>query len=261
MVAVTQPSTLQSPRIQVGKIGFDPLTEETAAARIHDLVRSGEPNQVVTANLRFLTLARGDQSFADVVNNSALVVADGMPVIWASKIAGTRIPERVTGGAILDASAKLCVENGYSIYLLGAEPGVADDAAGKLQEKYPGLQIAGIQHGYFKDDETAEIVARIRDAKPEFLFVAMGCPKQEWWISENLSELKVPVCVGVGGTLEIVTGRLKRAPKWMQSIGMEWFYRMSQEPGRLWRRYLLEDVPTGIRIGLSAVWSRVRRKS
>jgi N-acetylglucosaminyldiphosphoundecaprenol N-acetyl-beta-D-mannosaminyltransferase len=257
MVAVTQLSMRQDHRVRIGRIGFDPVTEAQVVERIEELIRSGAPNHVVTANLRFLTLARGDEKFANVVNNSALVVADGMPVIWASKIAGDSIPARVTGGTVLDACAKLAVKNGYSLFLLGARPGVADEAAAKLAERYPGLKIAGVQHGYFGKDENAAVVARIREAKPEFLFVAMGCPKQEWWISENLAELQVPVCVGIGGTLEIVTGRLMRAPKWMQSAGLEWIYRLAQEPGRLWKRYLLEDVPTGVRIGMSAVWRRV----
>ncbi len=260
MVAVTQTAIEQPYRFRAGTIGIDPLDEAGAVQRIQEFVKAGGPHHVVTANLRFVTLARRDPSFARLVNNSAMVVPDGMPIIWSSKIAGKPLPARITGGNILDWSAKLAAREGYSFFLLGAKPSVADEAATRLQELYPGLKIAGTQHGYFKPEDNAEIVKKVREARPEFLFVAMGCPKQEQWISANLEALGVPVCVGVGGTLEVITGRLKGAPRWVQSIGMEWFYRLSQEPGRLWKRYLVEDLPTGMRLGFSSIGRRLGRK-
>jgi N-acetylglucosaminyldiphosphoundecaprenol N-acetyl-beta-D-mannosaminyltransferase len=260
MVAVTQPSIEQTSRVRLGEIGLDRITEPQAMQRIEEFIVSGQPSQVVTANLRFLTLARRDTSFARIVNNSSLVVADGIPLIWVSRVAGAALPARITGGTLLDACVQLAIRKNYSFFLLGASPGVAEQAGKRLQEQYPGLQIAGTHHGYFSAEENEGIVRKIHAARPVFLFVAMGCPKQEQWIAENLAELQVPVCIGIGGTLEIVTGRLKRAPKWMQSAGLEWFYRLIQEPGRLWKRYLLEDVPTGMRVTLSATWRRVRGK-
>jgi N-acetylglucosaminyldiphosphoundecaprenol N-acetyl-beta-D-mannosaminyltransferase len=260
MVAVTQTLVKQSGRFRAGPIGIDSVSEAEVIQRLEDLARSGQPHQVVTANLRFVTLARRDESFARIVNSSTLVVPDGMPLIWASKIAGDSLPARITGSKILHWSAKLAAREGYSFFLLGTKPGVADEAAQRLQELYPGLKIAGTQHGYFRAEDEPHVVQRIREARPQFLFVAMGCPKQEQWIAENLAALQVPVCVGIGGTLEIVTGRLKGAPGWVQRIGLEWFYRMAQEPGRLWKRYLVEDMPTGIGLGFSAVGRRLGRK-
>lgn len=260
MVVVAQSAIEQHYRFKAGTIGIDSIDDAQAQQRIQQFVEAGGQHHVVTANLRFVTLARRDPSFARIVNDSSLVVADGMPLIWASKIAGTPLPARITGGNILDWSARLAVREGYSIFLLGAAPGVADDAAQRLQELYPGLKIAGTQHGYFSAEENDQIVRKIREARPQFLFVAMGCPKQEQWIARNLAALQVPVCVGVGGTLEIITGHLKRAPGWVQSMGMEWFYRMAQEPGRLWKRYLVEDMPTGMRMGFSSIGRRFGRK-
>lgn len=260
MVAVSSITSGRVSRVRIGDLGFDAVDGAAARKRIEELVASGQPNQVATANLRFLTLANRDEQFRQLVNSASLVVADGMPVIWASRIAGSPLPARVTGVTLLEMCCELAVAGGHSMFLLGAKPGVADEAARRLRQKYPGLNISGARDGYFKPEETSRVVERISQLRPQFLFVAMGCPKQDYWIAENLAALGVPVCIGVGGTFEIITGNLKRAPGWMQRWGLEWLYRMQQEPRRLWRRYLLEDLPTGVKIGTAALWQRVRNR-
>jgi N-acetylglucosaminyldiphosphoundecaprenol N-acetyl-beta-D-mannosaminyltransferase len=229
--------------------------------RIVQFIQSGTPHQAVTVNLRFLSIARREPRFAQVVNESALAVVDGTPLVWLTRLAGSPVPERVTGTDLLLDCAGMAAREGRSIYLLGARPGVAEEAARRLQQQFPGLRIAGVQHGYFSPDEQPHVVEAIRRAKPDVLFVAMGCPKQDYWIHDNLQALGVPVSIGIGGTLEVVTGKVRRAPAWMQRSGLEWLYRMLQEPRRLWRRYLLEDLPTTARVSLSILFQRLGRRA
>ncbi|MEX0761279.1 MAG: WecB/TagA/CpsF family glycosyltransferase [Dehalococcoidia bacterium] len=250
-------SNIQS--IQIGKIKVDHVGLAQAVAQIDCFVNAGTPHQVVTANMRFLSLAQHDREFAWIVNRSALVVADGMPLVWLSKLMGTPLPARVTGGDLLNACAELAADRRYSVFLLGARPGVAEESGRRLSGIYPGLEITGTHHGYLSgDEEEHKVLREIRDAQPQMLFVAMGCPKQEQWIYRNLADLQVPVCMGIGGVLEVVAGRLKTAPVWMQGTGLEWTYRLKQEPRRLWKRYLIEDIPTGLRLGTAALVQRTR---
>ena len=214
---------------------------------VENRIRESEPGHVVTANIRFMTVAMQDPSCASIVNGADLAVTDGMPLIWLSKLLGTPIPERITGPDLLLSLAGLAAERGYSVYLMGGAAGVAEDAATRLCAMYPGLKVAGTHHGYFDEDEELEVVQAIRRCRPQLLFVALGCPKQEFWIHRWKHELDVPVCIGIGGTLDILTGRLKRAPRWVQRAGLEWLYRLQQEPRRLWRRYVLQDIPTTLR--------------
>jgi N-acetylglucosaminyldiphosphoundecaprenol N-acetyl-beta-D-mannosaminyltransferase len=214
-------------------------------AQIDEFVKSGEPHQIVTVNVDFLNITHRDPSFVRVLNQAAVSVPDGMPLLWVSRLVGQRLPERITGTDLLLGSAALAACRGYSIFLLGAAPGVAAEAGAVLQARYPGLRIAGAysppECGDFTPEENAQIVAQIRAARPDMLFVALGTPKQEKWIHANLQELGVPVCVGVGGVFNFITGRIPRAPEPLQKAGLEWLFRLALEPRRLWRRYLIDD--------------------
>ncbi len=245
--AATMPE-LPSSRVRIGRLSVDRMTLKEASDAIAGFVTSRRPHQVATVNVRYLTLADKDPAYAELFNAADLRLADGMPLIWLSRLMGRPVPERITGSDLVRVCCALSAEHGYSIFLLGAAPGVGEEAAARLSAEFPGLKVAGTHHGYFKDDQLPGLVARIRESGASFLFVAMGCPKQDLWIRANAEALGVPVCIGVGGTLEVLTRRLKRAPRWMQKAGLEWFYRLQQEPGRLWRRYLLEDFPTVFRV-------------
>jgi len=244
-------------RIRIRDLYLDRLDLPAAMERIEGFLQEGWPHQVVTVNVRFVTIASQDPAFARVVNGAHMAVADGMPLIWLSRLMGAPIPQRITGSDLLFHCASLAAQRGHSIFLLGAAPGVAQEAAWRLVDTYPGLRIAGIHHGYFSQAEEQEVLRCIRQRRPQFLFVALGCPRQEFWIHRHLDELEVPVCVGIGGILDVISGRLKRAPLWMQRCGLEWSYRLAQEPRRLWKRYIVEDVPTTFRIAGLALRQRL----
>ncbi|MEX2598242.1 MAG: WecB/TagA/CpsF family glycosyltransferase, partial [Dehalococcoidia bacterium] len=210
-----------------------------------------------------LGTARRDPGFAQVVRDAGLVVADGMPVRWLSLIQHSRAGERITGHDLLHACADLAVRRGYTVGFLGSAPGVAECAVDVLAARHPGLKVAGIFRGDFHSDGTPvdlaaadAMIASIRQARPDMLFVALGCPKQEMWSARHQRLAGVPVTVGIGGVLDVLAGRFKRAPHWVQRAGMEWAYRLSQDPKRLWKRYLLQDIPTLTLSALDAARSR-----
>lgn len=243
----------RSRRIKLLRLGVDLVDMDGVLAQVDDWVRDGTPGHIVTANVRFMSIAQKDRSFAQVVDSAALSVADGMPLVWLSRLMGTPVPQRITGCDLIHALSQHAADRGYSIFVLGAEPGVAEDAARRLEADHPGLRVAGTHHGYFGDDGEDEVVRYIRQCRPHIMFVGMGSPRQDFWINRLIHELQVPVCIGVGGSFEVITGRLKRAPTWMQRWGLEWSYRFKQEPRRLWRRYVMEDAPTVLRATGSAL--------
>jgi N-acetylglucosaminyldiphosphoundecaprenol N-acetyl-beta-D-mannosaminyltransferase len=213
---------------------------------IETFIASGTPHQIITANLDFITIARRQLDFARVIAEADLVVCDGKPLQWASRIQGPPLPARITGMDLVLHTAKLSSELGYRIFLLGATDGIAERAARKLEELVPGVHIAGWYsppQGDFDAAEDAHIVRMIRDAGTDALFVALGAPRQDMWISSHLQELQTPLCAGIGGVLNFFAGTTRRAPAFVQRAGMEWAWRLAQEPSRLWRRYLLNDLP------------------
>lgn len=193
--------------------------------------------QVVTVNTEFVMEAQHNLPFRRCINNAALSVADGAGVVWASHYLRKPIPERVTGTDLLIALARRCAERGYSLYLLGAAPSIAELAGERLRQLNPDLRIAGTYAGSPALDEEDAIIERIQAAQADVLCVAYGAPAQELWICRNLSRLPVAVAMGVGGAYDFLSGRQKRAPLLMQRLSLEWLYRLYREPRR-WRRML-----------------------
>jgi N-acetylglucosaminyldiphosphoundecaprenol N-acetyl-beta-D-mannosaminyltransferase len=233
-------------RIELGGILIDQVGLTGAVERIAEFVTSGTPHQVVTVNLDFLSIADRNPLFRATLNAADLAVADGMPLVWLSKLKGECLEERVAGVELVSESCRLASEIGASVYLLGAADGVAEAAACQLIKKYPGLTIAGSYSppvGRLSGDENRKIIDMVRLVAPDFLFVALGAPRQDLWISAHLAELQVPVAMGVGCVFDLLAGSVKRAPVWMRRTGLEWAFRLGQEPQRLWRRYLLNDLP------------------
>jgi N-acetylglucosaminyldiphosphoundecaprenol N-acetyl-beta-D-mannosaminyltransferase len=236
-----------SPRDCADIIGIliDRLRRPDVLTRIDQFVQTGRPHQVVTVNADFLSIANREPDFIDLLNKAAISVPDGMPLIWLSRLLGKPLPERITGTDLLMDCAALAAAKGYRIFLLGAAAGVADEVAQHLTARFPGLQIAGTHSPpYFEGrnpEAEAAMVALVREAHPDMLFVAMGTPKQERWIYNHLDALGVPVCIGVGGVFNFITGRIPRAPHLLQHLGLEWLFRLALEPRRLWRRYLIDD--------------------
>jgi N-acetylglucosaminyldiphosphoundecaprenol N-acetyl-beta-D-mannosaminyltransferase len=246
---------------QVGILGayVDSVTLDEALQRAHEFVMSGTPHQVVTVNVDFIRLAQENLEFRAIINRSDLAIADGMPLVWASKLSGERLPERVTGVELVEQCCALAAREGYSVFLLGGEDGVAEAAGKILAERHAGLKVVGAYSppvGPFSDEENRKMVDMIREAQPDMLFVAFGAPKQDMWIAQHRDQISVPLAVGVGGVFNFVTGRVQRAPGWMQKSGMEWLFRVLQEPQRLWRRYFLLDMPVLARIATDALRTR-----
>lgn len=196
-----------------------------------------ELKQVVTINPEGVWLAHGDGELKRIIDDAALVTPDGNGVLWAARQLGTPIKERVAGIELLENICRRGAEEGWRIYLLGAKPGVADVAAQKLQEKYPGLQIVGCDNGYFRDREE-QAVSCVREAKADVLFAALGMPYQEHWLYDHRRELGCKVAVGVGGSFDVLAGLVRRAPGLWQRLKLEWLWRLLSDPKR-WRRYLV----------------------
>lgn len=193
--------------------------------------------QVVTVNPEFVMMAQHHAVFRQCINQAALVVADGVGIVWAARYLRTPVPERVTGTDTVAELARRCAPKGYRLYLLGAAPGIAELASERLQELAPGLQIAGTYAGSPAPEEEEAIIERIHSAQADVLCVAYGAPAQELWVRRNLSRLPVAVAMGVGGAFDFLSGRQRRAPLLMRRMGLEWCYRLYREPWR-WRRML-----------------------
>ena len=216
------------------------VTGDETLVAIANKIASGEPGYFITANLHYARLTSLHEDLPSLNSAADFVVADGMPLVWYSHWCGTPLPERVTGSDMIYRISEQAAELGHQIFFLGGAPGVADEAASKLCELNPNLQIAGVETPPFRplsEEENTQLIGRIRDANTDILFVALGQPKGERWIADNLQELAIPVCVQLGASFDFVAGRIKRAPKFYQRTGLEWAYRLFKEPKRMFPRY------------------------
>ncbi|MDU2663349.1 MAG: WecB/TagA/CpsF family glycosyltransferase [Clostridium perfringens] len=194
--------------------------------------------QHVVINAGKINLMQKDEKLTEIVNNCPIINADGQSIVWGSRILGNNIPERVAGIDIFTELIKLCAEKGYKPYFFGAKQEVVEKVVKEFKFRYPNLSVAGYRNGYFSSDEGKKIAIDINNSHADILFVAFSSPMKEYWISENMDIMKVPVAMGVGGSFDVIAGKTKRAPKWMQRGGLEWFYRFIQEPRRMYKRYI-----------------------
>ena len=238
--------------IKVGGASFSAIKMQDAVAFITLLIQKGTtPHHVVTGNLDHLYRLETDEEFQQVYRSASLVLPDGMPVVWLSRLfrlAGEQgLPERVAGSDLLIELARHSSISGIRLFLLGGEPGAADGTRAVLENRFPGCVICGTycppRHLFHTAEEQDQIRKIVRAANPDILLVAFGAPKQEKWILRNKALLGVPVLMGVGGSFEMASGMVARAPKLIQMLGMEWAFRMLQDPGRLWRRYIGNNLP------------------
>ncbi len=231
-------------RVSFGGVLVDRDDRSTALARLASFVGCGREHQVVTVNVDFVSIARRDRTFQSTINSADLAVADGMPLVWLSRAIAARVSARITGFDLVHEGCRHAAAGGRSVFLLGGIPGVAAEAGRRLQATCPGLQVFSHvpSFGAFTPEEDADLVDRIRNVAPAYLFVALGAPRQDIWIRDHLRELGVPVAMGVGCTLDLIAGRFRRAPAWVGATGLEWAYRLAQEPGRLGKRYLVNDL-------------------
>ena len=220
-------------RIDVLGVGFDDLTMEEAVAAGMDLLKREGCHYVVTPNPEIVEVCREDPKAMEAVNGAALVLADGIGVVKGAAMLGTPLKGRVPGIEFAGGLMEKMAEKGLSLYLLGAKPGVAEQAAERLAARYPGLRIAGTHDGYFKED--GPVVQAIADSRADAVFVCLGAPKQELWMRKNGPATGARLLCGLGGSLDVFAGVVERAPKFWSDHGLEWFYRLCREPKRIGR--------------------------
>ena len=223
--------------VRILGVRVDALTFADLLARIAAFIAEGAPHQIATVNPEFVMEARRNPTFAAVLEQTDLCLADGVGLLWAARRMGQPLPERVTGSDGVPLIAQRAAERGWGLYLLGAGPGVAQRTGEILQSRYPGLRVVGAYAGSPADAEAGEIVTMIRSAAPDILFVAFGAPNQDLWIARHRDALGVPVMMGVGGAFDHIAGARRRAPQWVQRLNLEWLFRLITQPWR-WRRQL-----------------------
>jgi N-acetylglucosaminyldiphosphoundecaprenol N-acetyl-beta-D-mannosaminyltransferase len=230
-------------RITLMGCQIDNLSMEDTLGRIEGFIQSGKPHQHVVVNVDKLVKASRDPELRQIINDCALINVDGMPVVWASRLLGKPLKERVAGVDLFEALMRRAGEKGWRVFLLGAREEVVSQVADTYRRKYPRLVLAGYRNGYWQgEDEERAVVEQVRASRADLLFVAISSPKKEQFLGRYQAEMKIPFAMGVGGTFDVAIGRVKRAPRWMQASGLEWFYRFLQEPRRMFRRYFIDDM-------------------
>lgn len=207
----------------------------------NQLMNDEASGYIMTVNVAILMMMRTDKVLADFIKNASLTVVDGQPIVWFSRLLGKPLAERVPGVDLMEDMVAVAAETGKRVYLLGAKETTVHKVADKLIQKYPNLILAGVADGYFSQKEASARADKVRESRADLLIVAMGVPRQENFLRDNWDRFGVKLAIPVGGSFDVIAGETKRAPVWMQKYGMEWFYRICQEPRRLFKRYLVTN--------------------
>jgi N-acetylglucosaminyldiphosphoundecaprenol N-acetyl-beta-D-mannosaminyltransferase len=226
--------------VWVWGVPFTPLRLAEAVAAVGDLIAAGKPAYFITANTHYAMLTAQNPDLLSLNQQAAFIVADGAPLVWASRWQRSTLPERVAGSDLIFELCAKAAQEGYRVFFLGGAPGVAEEAARRLQALYPKLRVVGIECPPFREltpEEQAALNSRIRSTCPDLLITAYTMPKGERWLAANLTAMEVPVGVNVGAAIDFAAGRVSRAPRWMQTAGLEWSFRLALEPRRLFTRY------------------------
>ena len=227
---------------RIHDLGMDEVLERAAA-----MMSQPAPRHIITANVDQLMANMRDDSLRAIYRNAVLVMADGVPLLWAARFLGRPLSERINGTDLTDRICSMAAREGYPVFLLGGPEGIAAQAAAVLGKRHPGLRVAGTyfpEFGFEKDDtENQRICSLLREKRPAILFTALGFPKGIHWIERHGGACAVPLAIEVGASFSFISGHLKRAPRWMQKRGLEWLWRLMLEPRRLWKRYLVRDMP------------------
>lgn len=218
--------------VDVLGIPVDAVTMAEAVEKVGRFIEEGGKHVIFTPNAEIIMQAQRDSELKDILKNADMLTADGAGVVLASGMLGNRLPEKVSGVDLVQEIFRTFASKGLRCFLFGARPGVAEEAAVNIIKDNPGIVVAGCRNGYFSDEECDEIIAEINKSAPDILLVALGAPKQEKWISKHLDKLDVKVCIGVGGTLDVLSGKVRLAPEFFRKSGLEWFYRLCREPRR-----------------------------
>ena len=234
-----------TPRLHIGQISIDRLGFDEALAAVTDLVARRHGGCVFTPNVDHIVMAEDNEDFRRAYAAADLSLADGMPVVWASRLLGSPLPAKISGSDLVGPLMALADSMRWRVYLLGGAEGVAQRAADALERTHARLAVVGAASPIIDlsrpREEREHIVEEIRRAAPDLVLVCLGAPKQELWIAENLDALSPAVLLGVGAAIDFLAGTARRAPRWVSEHGLEWLYRLVREPRRLWRRYLVRD--------------------
>lgn len=237
-------------KIDVLGVGFDNLTMKEATCRAMELMRARGAEYVVTPNPEIVMQCRSNPRLAKAVSAAAMVLPDGIGIVYGAKILGTPLKGKLAGIDFVSSLFEQTSQQPLTVFLLGAKPGVAEKAAAKLQINYPELKIVGTNDGFFDDDDP--VIEKINAASPDLLLVCLGAPKQELWMQNNAPRLNVGLMLGLGGVLDVFSGETQRAPQIWQKLGLEWLYRLTKEPGRIVR---MANLP---KFGLAVIGKRMR---
>lgn len=218
------------------------LTLEESISEIERIIQLRKPTQHVVINASKINLIESDLRLAEIINSCQLINADGASIVWAAKQLGIPLDERVAGIDLFNKLVAIASRKGYKIYLFGAKEEVVTKVKGIFEKCYPGIRIVGCQNGYFTKEHEPAIVADMAASGADMMFVAFSSPKKEYWVNKHLGQINIPFVMGVGGSFDVVAGVTNRAPQWMRDCGLEWFYRFIQEPGRLWKRYIVGNI-------------------
>jgi N-acetylglucosaminyldiphosphoundecaprenol N-acetyl-beta-D-mannosaminyltransferase len=228
-------------RVDLLGCAIDPVDMDTAVATIDAAIAGGGFCRHADVNASKIVALQTDAAMRASIENAELVVADGQSVVWASRLLGQPLPARVAGIDLMNRLIELAEQRGYSIYILGARQEILEEAVERLHEAHPALRIAGYRNGYFDESEEYAVAREIRDADADILFVAISSPRKEYFLARHGPDLGIPYVMGVGGSIDVVSGHVRRAPLWIQRGGFEWAFRLVQEPRRLFRRYLVTN--------------------
>jgi N-acetylglucosaminyldiphosphoundecaprenol N-acetyl-beta-D-mannosaminyltransferase len=249
------------PRIYLAGVAIDPVRQDQVIEHMIDSLARGQGGWVITPNLDQLRLCDGKPELKAMYERAELVLPDGMPLLWASYVQGTPLPERVAGSELIFTLTAAAARADRSVFLLGGAPGTADGAANQLRKLNPGLRVAGTlcpPFGFENDPEQMrEIVETVTRAQPDIVFVGLGFPKQERLIETLRPLLPQTWFLGIGVSFSFVAGEIVRAPLWVQRMGLEWVHRMMQEPGRLFKRYVVHDLPFAVKLFATVTWKRL----
>lgn len=226
--------------IKILGVPVHPMTMQEAVTALEERMQADMQTFVVTANAEIIMMCQEDAGYNQIISHEAeLVLPDGAGAVWAGRHLGYKVPERVAGFDLYNQLLALSAKKGYKAYFFGGSPGVAEAAKAKSEELYPGVQIVGCHNGYFTDADVPAIIDAINKSGAEMLFVALGAPKQEKWILEHRNELKPRILMGIGGSFDVLAGKMERAPKWMQDASLEWAFRLYKQPSRFMRMMAL----------------------
>lgn len=236
------------------------LSMEETVFEVEKIIEDRKPTQHVVINASKINLMRKDNRLREIVNVCPLINADGASIVWAAKLLGVPLKERVTGVDLFLRLLTLSNQKGYRIYLFGSKEEVIKKAKENIENSYPDIKIVGYRNGYFSDEDNDSIVHNMATSGADILFVGFSSPKKEYWINKNIDRLNIPFVMGIGGTYDYMAGNTKRAPKWFQTHGLEWVYRLAQEPRRMWKRYAIGNFSFILFTLRTTVYQKINKK-